>query len=412
MRRLILALLILQALPAASVRAQTNDVTAESRYLFVFETSSAMKRRAENLQRTVGDLIFTGMSDQLREGDTIGVWTFNSTLSAGNLPLIRWVPARRMNTANSVTDFLRKQKYENNAQPGVVIPAINRLITNSPRFTVVLFTAGGDISGTPYDVEINAAYAPFRETQMRDRMPFVTVLRAKDGKHLGFAVTPAPWAVEFPKFPPEPVVVVPAKSEVKPPPPRPAPAPLIVIGNKATNALPEVPLPAVTLPQPGTETLRPETGKPEPTAAEKLFEQIAAERGLAVPKSDTPQPAKPVEPPVESPKPAPVPVETPKLQTPIAPPTEVPVPQKAEVESESPPQAKAVAVIKEARTNAIAAEIQAVMLPPSTGLNRGLLFAIGAGGVLLGAGSIFLLTRNRQRSHVSLITSSMDKQRK
>ena len=90
--------------------AQTNPPASDSRYLFVFDTSAAMKRRAENIQRVTGELIASGMNGQMRVGDTIGIWTFNESLKAGSLAPVSWTPARRMQIASRFTDYLRAQK--------------------------------------------------------------------------------------------------------------------------------------------------------------------------------------------------------------------------------------------------------------------------------------------------------------
>jgi len=163
--------LVLAVLTPPVARGQTN-AASESRYLLIFDTSAAMKRRSENVQRAVGELIASGMNGQLHGGDTIGVWTFNEALHAGDLPLIRWTSERRRNVASRVTEFVRAQKFEKQSRPDVVMPVVQQVISNSTKLTILIFSDGSSpLSGTPFDAEIKAAYEPFRETQQQERMP-------------------------------------------------------------------------------------------------------------------------------------------------------------------------------------------------------------------------------------------------
>lgn len=396
-------------LAPARLAAQTNTVS-ESRYLLIFDTSLAMKRRLDNIQRVAGDLISSGMNGQMRAGDTLGVWTFNETLHAGNLPLMRWTPDRRIALASRVTEFVRTQKFERVSSLVSVMPSVERVVTNSSKLTVLIFSDGvGKLSGTPYDVEINAAYEPFRENQKQERMPFVTVLRVKDRAYLGYAVTPSPWAVEFPKFPPDPVVVAP-KVEPKPQP-KPVVPPLIVIGKKDTNTAP-----AAQLPQPGTET-RPEP-PPGLTEAEKAFAKLAAEQGVALPAgfgeksvaaATNPPPNQPAGGPTEQIKPLPA-VET---QKPAPSPSAT---TNAAAKSEATPAPASTSIRVEAKTNdsplsasTTSPEVQAVVVPVDKHSSRMLLIAGGVSLLAVALGVVYALMRRRHRAHVSLITSSMDR---
>jgi hypothetical protein len=305
-----------------------------------------------------------------------------------------------------VTEFVRTQKFERVSSFVSVTPALQRVVTNSTKLTVLIFSDGvSPLTGTPYDAQINAAYEPFRDTQKQERMPFVTVLRAKNQEYLGYAVTPSPWAVEFPKFPPEPVVVVP-KVEPKPQP-KPTVPPLIVIGKKDTNTTP-----AVELPQPGSEP-KPEP-KPGMTEAEKLFVKLAAEQGVELPPNYGSNVATSVTTPAATPrtnasaeqsKPIPGASEPPKPAPPSAGTTSSaqknPEPKPAPVTASEP-------VVKSKSEP----EIQAVVSPAAKNSGRLLLIAAVASILVVALTVAYALLRRRHRAHVSLITSSMDRGRK
>ena len=55
----------------------------ENRFLFVIDTSSAMKSRTNGVEEAVDGLLESGMKGELRKGDTIGLWTYNDHLRHG-----------------------------------------------------------------------------------------------------------------------------------------------------------------------------------------------------------------------------------------------------------------------------------------------------------------------------------------
>src|SRR6185295_9047206 len=99
----LLCLLAVVALSSSPLFAQTNVAKAPSRasrYLFVIETSRSMEKRSEGTLKAAQGLLVSAMSGQLRRGDTLGVWTFNDELYAGQLPLQKWSPEGQKQIAN------------------------------------------------------------------------------------------------------------------------------------------------------------------------------------------------------------------------------------------------------------------------------------------------------------------------
>lgn len=202
------------AVSAWCAPAQTNSAPAAPgsrntdqrghRYLVIVETSKEMDRRSEGVAHTILDTLGTGLKGQVKQGDTLGLWTFNETLLTGKFPVRKWGPDTQAAAATSVVEFLKKQKYEKQGLPEKVLPTLCRVVTNSELITVVLISTGnGNLQGTGFDEKINATYAQWRSQQQKKKMPFVTLLRARHGVLTDFAVSPAPWAAELPPLPPE-----------------------------------------------------------------------------------------------------------------------------------------------------------------------------------------------------------------
>ncbi|MSU57733.1 MAG: hypothetical protein EXS35_06055 [Pedosphaera sp.] len=449
-----LALGILFFLTAESLRAQTNAIPNPSgRFLFVVDTSAAMRRRAPAVETAVGNLLRSSMSAQLQRDDSVGLWTYNDQLFAGQFPLQRWTPENSGLIASNTVVFLKARRYQGESKFGPVVQALDRLIKESDKLTILLVSDGDEvITGTPYDAQIRQGFQQAFDGQKKARMPFVTVLRASRGRLVNASVNLAPWPVMIPDFPPEPQIVEAPKPP--PPPPKPVPRPtapsLILVGKKPVPpAVTNLPPPTVTNSAP---TAPAETKPSAPTSAAPaapVYEtnQVAPVIAETTVRPGTISPTPPMltpsalaaapktaEPAPTPPKPEPVPTApiAPRVEPPPPPPTVTPAATVPPVENK-PPAVAAVAipapappaVVKESppevspkeniatvqATNPPSPVVVAVATEPA--ISRWPFFAIGAAMLLLAVWFFFVL---RQRSHkterVSLITRSLDRERK
>src|SRR5262249_14815002 len=75
---LVIFALVLSARPGWP---QTNVSRAvPGRYLFIIETSHPMGRRSAGVIKTVGSVLLSEMGGQIRQGDSIGAWTYSQDL--------------------------------------------------------------------------------------------------------------------------------------------------------------------------------------------------------------------------------------------------------------------------------------------------------------------------------------------
>ena len=210
--RLLFCSLGLTGLSVTELSAQTNVVNkpvSDNRYLVILDTSRGMQRRSEGTLKAVQELLKSSFDDQVRQGDTIGLWTFNDQLHAGQFPLQQWSAENRSGIEERIFNFVRTQKYEKGAVIDRVVSAMQQVIRNSDLITIFLISDGqSKIRGTIFDDQINQAYEKWREEQRKANMPLVTMLRAKSGKLIHFSVTPGQWPVELPPLPPPPPVVL------------------------------------------------------------------------------------------------------------------------------------------------------------------------------------------------------------
>jgi hypothetical protein len=240
--------------------AQPSASSVDSRYLLVFDTSSAMKSRVPATQYVVERLFLSMMNGQFQPGDSVGVWAFDRKLRKGEFPLLRWLPQNAATIASDITNFVRLQRYSKSTRFDVIMPEINSLVQDSQRLTVLIFCDGdGEIKGTPYDNAINTILKQNERALSKSDETFIVVLRAQLGRYIGYTINSSAIGVNLPEFPPLPAPPQPvAPVQINPPPPPRAPSPppviratpLIIIGtNVGTNPIPLVP-PRAVLPNP------------------------------------------------------------------------------------------------------------------------------------------------------------------
>jgi hypothetical protein len=243
-------LLTVLAASAAMVGAHKSAEATqlENRYLLVVETSSCMANRVKGISATLEGALAARMKDQLRTGDTLGLWTFNEELYTGMFPLQTWSPETEKKIGPEVTKHLRQQRYTKRPRLDNVMVALQQVIRDSEFITVVLVTSGQNgIKGTPFDEAINNVFRDWSKKQEEARMPLVTVLRARRGRITDYRVSVTPFPIEMPPLPVEldPHAVaqkakprVPAHTELfKPQPNAPIGQPLIVSGKKAASTV-------------------------------------------------------------------------------------------------------------------------------------------------------------------------------
>jgi hypothetical protein len=357
----------------AARAATTNAVTKPQpdRWLLVVDTSGNMERRTRALAGVIGEMLASGINGQLVDGAQIGVWTYGKELNAGVVPLQTWNPAQSNRIAGRTAQFFSTLKFQGKSKLNAAMPELNRVVKESRRLTVVIFSDGSQsMTNTPFDAAINEAYAKFLPTLKDTRMPLVTVLRSEKGKFIGQSVSVAPWPVEFPPFAPEPVKPVAPATKPKP---KPEPAKSIVIGSSpkptqpATNQMVLTPVPEV-----------------------KPVTEIAPVNPPAPKLPEPPPPPAPVAPSASL-------AET----TALAPAATVTSPVAVAVSEPIQPEASAPVIAPKAQPDATES---------GTILSRKWLLILGIGCMWVAIIMALLLVRRSRRSHgASLITQSFDR---
>jgi hypothetical protein len=361
----------------------------ENRFLFVIDTSSAMKSRTNGVEEAVIGLLESGMKGQLRKGDTIGVWTYSDRLNA-DFPMQIWSEKRQDDIVIEVRDHLRELHYEKRSHLDKVLPEIGKIVSHSERVTVILIFDGADlIKGTAFDKDINALHKQYAREFKNAHAPFVTLLAARNGAVFDYTIN-------YPN-----TVVVPLTADPLPPP--------------ETNMLP----PVVVSPPPAVIPLPPAEPKPpkrriEITLSGSNFAHNAAVPPPAAAPSEAVVTPAPAPAPAPSPAPAPAPpvvtnAPAPAVAAPVAAQavnTHVVLPEPApptpapRVEAKAPPPAPASAAV-----------VMPAVPPASAGQQVAMFitaFSLLTIAVVL---VLFLVRRSRGAAQPSLISQSIDRPR-
>jgi hypothetical protein len=402
MRRILAAapLGVLAGMLLCAARSQADGPLAhhrhmENRFLFVIDTSSAMKSRTNGLEEAVTSLLASDMKGELRKGDTIGLWTYSDSLSTA-FPMQVWSEAKRDDIINGVREHLHILLYDKRSHLEKAWPAIHQVVAASERLTVVLIFDGTDvIKGTPFDKDINSLHKQYARAFRSAHEPFVTILAARDGAIFDYTIN-HPSSVMVPHMAdplPPPETNAPPPEPVAPPPLAVTnpPAHRIVI-NLTGDDFPHHTNIDVAQVAPEPEPAAPAvTNAPVPAPAEAVAAQ-AAQAAPAVNTNVSPPEAVPAPPPAAGTPPAAPAVTAPENSSPVehAPPlTLVPVAPAAIIPARVAPAVAEAAPFQQAAMWVMACSLLTIAV----------------------ALVVLLVWRWRSRSQPSLISQSLDRAR-
>ncbi len=252
------------------------------RWLFVFDTSSAMKKNLPATEVALKQFLIISAGGELAAGDSVAVWTVGRQVS-GKFPTFTWRPEQAVTSTSNLLTFLEEQRYWGDSKLALLQAPISHVVANSKRLTIILFCDGqSEITGTPYDEKINQTFRASKAERKKSRQPIIVIFRAQLGQIIGCTLSFPPGGIDLPIFPPLPAPPAPpvtnTPAPVLPPPvvkPIVMGPDLVIVGTKVgTNLdmLPDVPPPGKTTSEPvnsGAATTNSSPAKspgPPPTA--------------------------------------------------------------------------------------------------------------------------------------------------
>jgi len=200
-----LCCLIFLALSWPAPAATNVPPVIPDRYLLVLDVSAPMRPRAAAVQQAVTSLLVSGFQGQIRDGDQIGIWTFNDQLHSGDFELLTWSGSDRNDLTRQVLNFVNALTYANETRFEKVRPELLAVVKESRRITVILMSDGDEvIQGTPFDLSISKYFQENAAELKVRKAPIITVMRGYNGQLIGHKISYPPWPLELPFFPAEP----------------------------------------------------------------------------------------------------------------------------------------------------------------------------------------------------------------
>lgn len=238
MKQIGTALIALAWMTAIGAHGETTQDGAPTgnRFLLVVETSTASSRLKHGGRQAAFDLVFTGVNGQMREGDTLGLWTFNEEVFAGRYPMQTWSPTNNMDLATRTGLFLKEQPYAKRGRIEPVIKHVFGLMAAIKDVNVFIISDPGARFGeTALGQAFKTEFASTARRAREAKQPVITTLVARNGSISNWYVTVAGQPIRLPAIAipaPQPKIVqtAPAPKASRPPAVWPARPSIIMSG--------------------------------------------------------------------------------------------------------------------------------------------------------------------------------------
>ena len=333
MRRWLIIIAVLWNMALWTPAAESAPAGEGHRYLFLIDTATGMGRFKAAIEKTVQDLVSTGMNGEMQMGDAFAIWPYRDKVVSDAFAPETWVPPLKDQLTKGASDFVRQLKYEGTSLFYVALVESFRVVKASKSATILLISDGTEmLQGTPFDLYANKIYGDHAMQMRKEKKPFVTVLLAVDGKIIGCTVSFGGDTITLPPMPTEmrAQLLADRTAAARSAPPAklatqtaPAPAPKAIVQN--------VPKKAVS-PKGSSPSTPPVERPPTPTPRPPM---TVSATPIPAPPQSTQLPASPA-PPVEAVKPA-APAPPPAPATP-APEVGAKISAGAVTVAEPPPQ--------------------------------------------------------------------------
>ncbi len=228
-----------------------------NRFLFLVDVSAGMKKLDAALGDAVFDLIYSGARSQMTNGDTYGVWLVGETNDT-SASVETWKQKFAVELAAKTALRVKESAFRGKSRLDLALKDASGVARAVGDVTVIVVSSGEtEMRGTPFDSEINAAVAKIRPEMRKAGAMVNTVLVARDGRFVAWAVNSPEFLLIMPDLPPRPKrapeplakapvaapPVAPAAPAVRTTPPKVASAPLVITretierDKQATRAL-------------------------------------------------------------------------------------------------------------------------------------------------------------------------------
>jgi hypothetical protein len=181
MIRLLAIALLCLALPIHA--ALEEPEFPQFNFVFIIDTSISMASRKPAAVALVRELIATGFNHQIKEGDSIDIWTYDTKNHVDGFPPQIWEKAGAERIANGAAAYLEHAHFHGREKSISLKDDLGSLAPNTKGLMVLLITDGGElVSGLGFDDAINDQLPQLARKLTIPSQPFLISVSAVNGR--------------------------------------------------------------------------------------------------------------------------------------------------------------------------------------------------------------------------------------
>lgn len=168
--------------------AQTNGATS-GLFIFVIDTSSTMQNKSFSTCLTIADMVEKGISNRLKDGDVIMVWTYGDKIDTTAFKPVVWKSQDARNISNKVFMFLKDLKYSRNQLKFLSFNYLSTFLDIKKGSTMYIVSDGGKpIDGIPFGAVFMRISQQNYKRWKKGKVPCITAIVLENGVITDWAI--------------------------------------------------------------------------------------------------------------------------------------------------------------------------------------------------------------------------------
>jgi hypothetical protein len=174
--------------------------TGTNRFLFIVDTSAAMKNWEEPLHDAVFDFIYSGVRSAMQDGDSYGVWFAGNGTNDTSGTVETWKQRFAVEIASRAAMRVKDRGVKGKPALDAALKDAADVARNVGNVTVIVISNGDTpLRGTPFDAAISARTTEIIAGMHAAKTTVNTVLVAEDGKFTAWSLNSPDFLVAMPK---------------------------------------------------------------------------------------------------------------------------------------------------------------------------------------------------------------------
>ncbi len=158
-------------------------------FVFVIDKSSRMESKSFSTSLTIANMIEKGISNRLKDGDVIMVWTYGDKVDTTAFEPVVWKNQEARNISNKIFMNLRNLKYSRNKLKSLSLNYLSSFLDVKQSATIYFVSDGGKpIDGIPFGSLFIRISQQNYERWKKEKIPCLTAIVLENGKITDWAI--------------------------------------------------------------------------------------------------------------------------------------------------------------------------------------------------------------------------------